>query len=123
MSKITKKGIIKKVGVVEKVGVENTEKQSLVLYVPARSNEFGEVVGQADYFEIAVMGKKVREFNLSPQLLEKKVEVEMYLNGRQYDKIDGSKGYAHNLNLAKITVIEGNQAVNAPQEKKMPENF
>lgn len=122
MSKITKKGIIKKVGVVETVGAD-TKIQRMILFVPARKDEFGDTMGSDDFFEITAISKKVAELNLNAQLLEKKVEVECYLNGRQFDRTDGTKGYAHNLNLNSIKVLEDKAPATATASNEVPKNF
>lgn len=123
MSKITKKGIIKKVSTIEKIGVDGTEKQTAILYVPARTNEFNEVVGQADMFELTVIGKKVKEINLNAQMVERKAEVEFWLNGRQFDRQDNTKGYAHNLTIAKITLLDDKAQTVNKSVNEVPENF
>lgn len=123
MSKITKLGIVKKVTAVETVGINSTKKQMLILHVPAYRDQFGQVKGQDDYFELTAIGKKVDDLKLSASLVEKKVEVECYLNGRQYDKADGAKGYAHNLNLNSIKVLEDRAPANATTTNEVPKNF
>jgi len=123
MSKIIKKGIIKKVSTVEKVGINGTEKQTCILYVPARTNEFDEVIGEADIFELSVIGKRVTEISLNAQMVERKAEVEFWLNGRQYDKTDGTKGYAINLSIAKITLLEDKAPASSKPVNEVPKNF
>lgn len=112
MAKLQLKGIIYAVEKPLFVGEKNTEKQLFYLKVPAYVDEFGDVRGRDELWQITVMGDNVRKFNLTTEVFEgKKAIVNLYVNSNYIEPKKGPEGviersemYIVNLNLASIEI-------------------
>lgn len=103
MASTTLKGIVKEVKPVEFYGEGNTgRRQTVVVFVPGFTNEFGEKVTKDELWGIDLFNKKIDEHALNQNCVSKKVEVEAWLSSREFDRKDGAKGYGISATLKSI---------------------
>lgn len=80
--------------------VKNTHLMEIVLFVPARKNEFDEKVGKDTYYPVTVFNSE-RIKQLENIAVRDKVEAELYLNS--YEFVTTKEiGYNLSLTLANI---------------------
>lgn len=107
MAKIELKGIIQKVGQVQTVGNNGTKKQSMILKVPAFRDQFGDVVGKDEEWELQVFGDRIQKFNLSGAMHGKRAKCTVFVNSNKFIKnSDQSEGYAINATLGAVELVE-----------------
>ena len=108
MAKIELKGIVKKVTSPEIVGNNNTKKQSVILFIPARTNEFNELIAPEEQWCLDLFNSKIENLKLDGSWHEKKVKATVYVSSRKVEKDDGSILYIVNSNLGAIEKIVEN---------------
>jgi hypothetical protein len=85
--------------VVEK---KSNKLQEIIVRVPARTNEFGDKIGEDDHFQVTAWKDEKIE-KLKPFNAGAKVEVAVFMNGREFTTTAGDPGYGINMNLHEIT--------------------
>lgn len=105
MPKIQLKGIIKDVSKIGVIGTNPPAKhQTVTLLVPGFTDSYGEKRAKDELWKIHVIGEKVNHFNLDEQnILEKKANVEVYLNSNTVIR-DGEPKSFISANLAKLEI-------------------
>lgn len=86
------RGKIYEVSPVTLVGKNNDlKKQTIIVNVPPRVDDFGDVKGKEQFWEIAILGDDCDKFNIKQETHElKKAEFKMYLDSDIY-KQEGKK--------------------------------
>lgn len=103
MAKVQLKGIIKRVLRPETVGQNNVRKQTLILEVPAYTDEWGEKRGEDEEWAIDLFNDRIDKANLSTGMQGKRAIVDVYLNSRKFQRQnDGTDGYIINAVLGRI---------------------
>ncbi|MGJ1296525.1 hypothetical protein ACR777_20100 [Sphingobacterium spiritivorum] len=104
MAQLTLKGIVKEVSSVEEYGKESKKgrRQSFILFIPGFVDDFGEKRGSDEEWQIDIFNDNIEKYGLNTNTIDKKVEVDVYISGRSYEKKEGGKGYAVNVNLKSI---------------------
>ncbi|WP_285055179.1 DUF3127 domain-containing protein [Pedobacter ginsengisoli] len=114
MAKLELKGMILTVNQPETVGEKNTKKQTFILKIPAYRDEYGDIRGKDEEWEIAVMGDNVDKFAMTRDHQGKKAKCSIYLNGQKYTKkSDNTEGWIINATLAEITYADATAAAPA----------
>lgn len=113
MATTTLKGIVKSVNPVEFYGEGNTgRRQTVVIHVPGYTDSFGIKQGRDETWGIDIFNKKIDEFNLNSNCLQKRAECEVYLKGQEFKKKDGSGNwYAIQATLKSIKLGDAVQVV------------
>lgn len=104
MATTSLKGIVKEILPVEYYGEGNSfRKQTLVLFIPGYTNQYGEKKGADQTWGIDVHNEKIEEFGLNSNCIGKKADVEAYLTGKEFDKKEQQgKWYAISARLKSI---------------------
>lgn len=106
MATTTLKGIVKDVLPIEYYGETNEGKrQTIVVFVPGYVNGYGEKKSKDEVWGIDIFNNKIEEFGLNSNCISKKVNVEVYLSGREWTKDDKS-GFSISARLKSITLGE-----------------
>lgn len=111
MATTTFRGIVKKVFIENYGEVSNPGKrQTLIILVPGYVDQYGEKRGADEMYEINQFNESINKNPISADDIDRKIEVEVYLKGREFDKKDGSgKAYAVGLNVKSFTLREKTQ--------------
>lgn len=94
-------------GIVEKTeisnygeGVKTGKRQSIVVMVPGWTDSYGEKKGPDEKFQIDQFNDNIEKNPITTADIGRKIDVEVYLKGREFDRKDGEgKGYAVGLNI------------------------
>jgi len=113
MAITTIKGIVKAINPIEFYGEGNTgRRQTLVIHVPGYTDQFGVKQGKDETWGVDIYNKKIDEFNLNSNCLQKRAECELYLKGTEFKKKEGEGNwYAIQANLRSIKLGDAVQAV------------
>lgn len=105
MPKVQLKGIIKDLSQIGEIGTKPPAKhQTLTLLVPGFTDSCGEKRAKDELWKIHMIGEKVNYFNLDGQdILEKKANVEVYLNSKSVIR-DGELKSFISAYLAKLEI-------------------
>jgi len=107
MATTTLKGIVKHVLPIETYGDGAGRKQTIVVFIPGYVDQWtGEKKGADEEWGIDLFNKNIDEYKLGRDAVDRKVEAEVYLKGRSYDRADGKKGYSIGATLKSIRLLE-----------------
>lgn len=104
MAKIILKGVVKEITAIETVGTNNTQKQSVILFVPGYVDGFGDKKGIDETWSLDIMGDKIGKFAIQKSAVNQKAECEVYVSSRAYTK-DEKTSHFIGATLAKITLL------------------
>lgn len=104
MAKIILKGIVQGITPVETVGQNNTQKQSLILFVPGYVDGFGDKKGIDETWSPDVLGDKIAKLNLNAQMIGQRAECVVYVSSRAHTKL-GKTAYFIGASLAEIKLL------------------
>jgi len=94
-------------GIVEKTEISNYgegertgKRQSIVVMVPGYVDGYGEKKSADEKFQIDQFNDNIEKNPITVDDIGRKIDVEVYLKGREFDRKDGEgKGYAVGLNI------------------------
>lgn len=97
-------------GIVESVETSNYgettnpgKRQSIIVMVPGWTDSYGEKKGADEKFQIDQFNASIEKNLITPNDVGRKIDVECYIKGREFDKKDGSgKAYAVSLNVKSL---------------------
>ncbi|WP_288636804.1 MULTISPECIES: hypothetical protein [Sphingobacterium] len=109
-------------GIVEKTEISNYgegekagKRQSIVVMVPGWTDSYGEKKGPDEKFLIDQFNDNIEKNPITTADIGRKIDVEVYLKGREFDRKDGEgKAYAVGLNIKSFKL--GDMVRNATQE-------
>lgn len=115
------KGIVKEVSPIETYGETNQgRRQTLVVFVPGYVDSYGQKRSNDEEWGIDIFNNKIDEFGLNSNCLSKKVDVEVYLSGRRWEK-DEKSGYSISARLKSISLGEKVQISHeVPEDDGLP---
>jgi len=119
MAKIELKGVIRQVTPVTTVGANNTKKQSVILFIPAYVDEFGDKKGQDEMYELGIIGDAVAKLNLTAAAVNQKAKCTVYISGREFTKEDKTM-YFISANLNAIELLGEAKKSTSPAELPAP---
>lgn len=110
-------------GIVEKTEISNYgegekagKRQSIVVMVPGWTDSYGEKKGPDEKFQIDQFNDNIEKNPITTADIGRKIDVEVYLKGREFDRKDGEgKAYAVGLNIKSFKL--GDMVRNATQEE------
>lgn len=116
-------------GIVEKTEISNYgegaktgKRQSIVIMVPGWVDSYGEKKGPDEKFQIDQFNDNIEKNPITTDDIGRKIDVEVYLKGREFDRKDGEgKGYAVGLNIKSFRL--GDRVITAPVEDDQPLPF
>lgn len=80
---------------------------SAIIFLPKPRNEFGEEYGAENYYNVRVFdNQSLEKFNKLKDMLNNKVQVEAYFNGRKYKNAGDHFVVLNELNLTNIHILE-----------------
>jgi hypothetical protein len=88
MAVLQLKGKIIAVGGVTEVGQNNLKKQLIHFQIPARRDDFGEVRGEDEIWELSVLGDKIEKLAFKPEMELKKATMNCFINSKTIPKTD-----------------------------------
>ncbi|MGJ1376466.1 hypothetical protein [Sphingobacterium multivorum] len=107
-------------GIVEKTEISNYgegekagKRQSIVVMVPGWTDSYGEKKGPDEKFQIDQFNDNIEKNPITTSDIGRKIDVEVYLKGREFDRNDGGKGYAVGLNIKSFKL--GDRLYDAPE--------
>lgn len=109
MAKIILKGIVKRVmpAVNYGSGSQAGRRQSVILFVPGYTDEFGDKKGQDEEWQLDIFNEKIEKLALNTNLHEKRVEAVVYVNSRKFQKRDtGEDMWMMSANLGSLKLHE-----------------
>lgn len=109
MAITTLKGIVKELRPIETYGESSNpgKKQTVVIFIPGYTDQWtGEKKGPDEEWGIDIFNEKIQEHGLNVNCVDKKVELEVRLRGRSYDRTDGGKGFSIGATLRSIKILE-----------------
>ena len=114
MARIELKGQFLAVEPVQQVGSKGTLKQVVIFETPAYRDEYGEVKGEDEQWELSVMGDTIAKLGLAGNSVGRKAKVTVYVNSKRYEQKDEITGnikifYPVNLVLNKVEFAEVKQ--------------
>lgn len=109
MAQVTVRGYLTQVGPVLEVGENKTKKQEIVVMIPARKDEFGvEYPGaKAQQWQIISLGESTVKNPVGLDMVDKKVEVNVYVEGYLFAPSDTTKEpfFTREFKLASIKIL------------------
>lgn len=101
------RGIVKDVLPVESYGDGAGKKQTIVVFIPGYVDQWtGEKKGADQEWGVDIFNEYIATHGLNINCVDKKVEMEVNLRGRSYDRSDGQKGYSIGATLKSIKLME-----------------
>lgn len=100
MARIELKGTFTAIEPVQTVGDKGTLKQ-VIIFETKNVDEYGDQRGEAEQWQIAVMGNKIEEFAFAPNAIGKKAKLTVWVNSKRYIDKDNKIFYPVNLVLSK----------------------
>ena len=113
-------------GIVEKTEISNYgegakagKRQTIVVMVPGYVDGYGEKKGADEKFQIDQFNDNIEKNPITKDDIGRKIDVEVYLKGREFDRKDGEgKAYAVGLNIKSFKL--GDRVQNAAQDDDLP---
>jgi len=115
-------------GIVEKTEISNYgegdkagKRQTIVVMVPGWTDAYGVKKGADEKFQIDQFNDNIEKNPIKTADIGRKIDVEVYLKGREFDRKDGEgKAYAVGLNIKSFTL--GDRVYDAPvfEEDDLP---
>lgn len=110
-------------GIVESVensiygeGVNAGKRQSIVVLVPGWVDGYGEKKGTDEKFLVDQFNDNIAKNPVSSDDIGRKIDVDVYLKGREFDRRDGNgKGYSVSMNVKSLKL--GDRVHSAPVEQ------
>ncbi|MEI2274742.1 hypothetical protein OHD16_21525 [Sphingobacterium sp. ML3W] len=114
-------------GIVESVeisnygeGLKTGKRQSIVVMVPGWTDSYGEKKGPDEKFQIDQFNDNIDKNPITTNDIGRKIDVEVYLKGREFDRKDGEgKGYSVGMNI-KVFKLGDRVRVAADAEDDLP---
>jgi len=115
MARIELKGTFLAIEPVQTVGEKGTLKQVVIFETPAYRDEYGDIKGEDEQWELSVMGDSIAKLGLANNVIGRKAKVTVYVNSRRYEKTDEKTKvtkifYPVNLVLNKVEFAEVKQS-------------
>jgi hypothetical protein len=104
MAKIFLKGVVTEVTGIETVGANNTQRQSVMLFVPGYTDQFGDKKGIDEHWQLKMLGERIGKLNVLPTAVGQKAECTVYISSRSYTK-DDNTAYFIEAGLAEIKLL------------------
>lgn len=114
------KGVIKEITPIESYNEGAGRKQTMVVFSPGFVDRYtGEKKGPDNEWGIEIFNDQIEKHGLNINCVDKRVEVEVNLRGRSFDRRDGSKGYGISATLVSYTLGE-NAGTNFKESDGLP---
>lgn len=99
------KGIVQSVKVETYGDDQSGKRQTIIVFVPGYTDQYGEKKAADEVYEVNQFNKSIEKNVITSADVNRKIDIEAYLKGREFDKKDGSgKAYIIGLNLKSMTL-------------------
>lgn len=88
MARIELKGTFLAVEPVQTVGEKGTLKQVVIFETPAYRDEYGDIKGQDEQWELVVMGDSIAKIGIAGNVVGRKAKVTVYVNSKRMELTD-----------------------------------
>jgi hypothetical protein len=76
-----------------------------LIYQPEKKNEFDELLAKEQFIEVSYFSKELKKMHLPTDWINKRVEINAYLNSNLYISSPNKQNYILNLNLKTIVIF------------------
>jgi len=119
MPTTTFKGIVQSV-TMETYGEDNTGKrQNIVVLVPGYTDAYGDKKGADEIYEVNQFNEGITKNVITEEDVNRKIDLELYLKGRAFDKKDGT-GKAYIIGLSVKSMKLGDKIKVEEKEDDLP---
>ncbi len=88
-------------------GANTGTRQSIIVFVPGYVNQFGEKKGADNIFQVDQFNDAIKENPISKEDIDRKIELEVWLSGRSYERKDQQGwGYSIGMRVKTMKLLE-----------------